>query len=350
MNKKMYIEWLRCIAMFCVVLVHVCITARTDFPNHAKWEDSLVVCITNTLHFAVPVFFMITGALFLNLNKKISLELLVKKYTLKYVLGIVVFGWGFAFMEQLFGGVNDLPQKLLKSALLMLQGKSWNHMWYLYVLVGIMLSMPIWKMVVKVCEEEKNITMMGYITGIIFLFTSVIYFTDRITNTKFGITFPVSVIYIGYLLMGYMIDKEYIRIRRSVAASMIAIASTIIIVCGCLHVYKGYGWAQEIGQYNSPVIIMLSMGVFALAKAIVKGEDTGKYETKKKIISFISANSYGVYIVHMLVINILYKLVKVSPFGTGNIIKIIVLWMGVSIVSLAITAIGRKIPVANKLL
>lgn len=350
MNKKMYIEWLRCIAMFCVVLVHVCVTARTDFPIHTKLEDSLVVCVTNILHFAVPVFFMITGALFLNPQKKISLELLLKKYTLKYILGILVFGWGFAFMEQLFGGFNNLPHKLVKSFLLMLQGKSWNHMWYLYALVGIMLSMPIWKMVVKVCEEEKNISMLKYITGVIFFFTSVIYFIDKITDTKFGIVFPIGVIYIGYLLTGYMIDKEYIKIGKCVAISMIIISSAIIIGCGCLYVYKGYDWAQEIGQYNSPIVIILSVGVFALAKAVVKEEDTGKCDTKKNIIAFISANSYGVYIVHMLVINIIYKLVKISPFGTGNIIKIIGLWAGVSMVSLIMAAIGRKIPIVGKLL
>ena len=99
-GKKLYIEYLRCMAMFSVVLAHVCITARTDFPDHNRYEEAFAVGVANILHFAVPVFFMITGALFLNPAKKITIDKLLKKYTSKYALGILVFGWGFALMEQ----------------------------------------------------------------------------------------------------------------------------------------------------------------------------------------------------------------------------------------------------------
>ena len=38
-NRVRYIEYLRVFSMLCVVLIHTCVTAVTDFPNYSfeKW-------------------------------------------------------------------------------------------------------------------------------------------------------------------------------------------------------------------------------------------------------------------------------------------------------------------------
>ena len=222
-------------------------------------------------------------------------------------------------------------------------------MWYLYALVGIMLSMPIWKMVVQVCEQEKNMVIMHYIVICIFVFNSVLVFIDNITGCHIDITFPVGVIYIGYLFLGYMIDREYIKIKRIIALIMMLGAEAVIIFGSCVYAIKGYEWGQEFGKYSSPFILILSVAIFALVKDVIANKNEKSAE-EHKILNFISMQSYGVYIVHMFVINVLYKLLKISPFGNGMLIKVVVLWGMASIISIVMVVIGRKVPVFGKLL
>ena len=72
-KKKQYIENLRIISMLSVILIHICITALSDFPDSGTELWRIVYqTVRNVLHFAVPFFFMISGAFILPPEKNIS--------------------------------------------------------------------------------------------------------------------------------------------------------------------------------------------------------------------------------------------------------------------------------------
>ena len=100
-KKKSYIEWLRVISMCAVIFTHIGSTARTDFPDtyYGNSGGVLFQSIVNISHFAVPVFFMISGALLLNTDKEITIEKILKKYILRYCLVLLIFGWAYAYIE-----------------------------------------------------------------------------------------------------------------------------------------------------------------------------------------------------------------------------------------------------------
>ena len=105
MNKRIkYLEFLRVICMLWVVLIHTCITAITDYPQSSNFNiyGGIMHFIVNIAHFAVPIFFMISGALFLNPQKQITYKKVLKKYVLKYCGVIIIFGWLFALLEEIF--------------------------------------------------------------------------------------------------------------------------------------------------------------------------------------------------------------------------------------------------------
>ena len=118
----------------------------------------------------------------------------------------------------------------------------------------------------------------------------------------------------------------------------ICIDGAEIILGSCVYAIKGYEWGQDIGKYTSPFILILSVGIFVLGKDIIVDKCGGEH----KVLSFISKQSYGVYIMHMFVINVLYKLLKISPFGNGMVVKVAIFWMVTSAVSIVMVAIGRR--------
>ena len=70
-ERKIYLDYLRVFACLSVVLSHVLLTAKSVFPNNSEIEKILCETIPSFLHYAVPIFFIITGILFLSKNKTI---------------------------------------------------------------------------------------------------------------------------------------------------------------------------------------------------------------------------------------------------------------------------------------
>ena len=203
-NKTMYLNYLRVFAMFSVILIHVFVTARTDFDNQSFLNRVFTEIFSQILHFGVPIFFMITGTLFLNKNKEIGIDVLYKKYIFKYVMGIIVFGWAFSIMEIYFW--EGLSISILKKGFLnMIEGNSWEHMWYLYSLVGILIFLPILKCIIN---NDKNDKLTNYTLVILIITSSLIPLIEKLTNIKIGIVFAINSEYIAYMILGYKISKE----------------------------------------------------------------------------------------------------------------------------------------------
>jgi surface polysaccharide O-acyltransferase-like enzyme len=114
---------------------------------------------------------MITGVLFLNPEKNITPVKMFKKYFLRIVLAIIIFGIPYCFMEIFFdANMSFKMDQIGIAALNALQGKSWDHMWYLYMIAGLYLCIPF----IKIFVVNASINILKYTLLILFVFTSVL--------------------------------------------------------------------------------------------------------------------------------------------------------------------------------
>ena len=90
MNKKhiIYMDFMRVICIFLMVLVHVAATVNHDVPEGSFYWNVLTT-IQCAFHFPVPIFLMISGALFLNPEKEINITRLYKKNILRMVTALI---------------------------------------------------------------------------------------------------------------------------------------------------------------------------------------------------------------------------------------------------------------------
>lgn len=339
--RKYYMEYLRVIAMFAVVAIHICITALSDFDNYSQLDAVLYASVRNVFHFAVPIFFMISGALILPPVKELPLKKLLGRYLLKYGLAIVVFGWVFATIERYFVSKKLSIDLFTGSFMDMLIGKSWDHMWYMYALFGTMLVVPILRLITKHCQKSY----IYYFVVVFGLFLTIIPIGEHYLQFKLGVALPFNSVYCFYMLLGYWIDHKDILISKKISAGIMAVLFPVIIVLTVLQQIYQFD-TEVLFAYFSPIIDVLSVGIFSFfrnTEHLLSAKETPAF------VKFLGKYSFGVYIIHMFWINIAYKLLKIDPFQINAIAGFFILWIVISLLSVLTSWVMKHIPLLKKI-
>ena len=103
MNEKYvhYFSVLKCFAMFSVICLHTFCTPVNLWNEYLTSTEIFIgVFVSQFLKaWAVPIFIMVSGALFLDKSKDISIKKLYGKYILRLVLILIIFGTLYSLME-----------------------------------------------------------------------------------------------------------------------------------------------------------------------------------------------------------------------------------------------------------
>lgn len=144
MQRRWYLDILRIVSMAAVVVIH---TAAFYFlrldPGTPNWLVSEFW--DGCMRWAVPVFVMISGALFLDPYKEMSIKKLYTSNIFRVVL-IILF-WGFVYA--CVGGIPEVPtwSKMISFVETWLMGH--YHMWFLYMIAGLYMVTPLLRAIVR---------------------------------------------------------------------------------------------------------------------------------------------------------------------------------------------------------
>lgn len=107
--KIYYLNSLRLLATLSVVWLHTS-AGLLDTREIVNFNDKFwLLCHKYCMQFSVPVFVMISGALFLNPAKEIGYPLMLRKYVKRIGLALLIFGLPMCLIETYFsksGGDN----------------------------------------------------------------------------------------------------------------------------------------------------------------------------------------------------------------------------------------------------
>ena len=330
-NRIPYLDLLRFVAISCVLLLHI-ISGITDTIPEQMTIAQLGVyhSLKSFCTVGVPIFFMISGTLFLAPKKELTLKSLFQKYLRKIVLALVLFGTFFAIMELVIITGTFSIGYIWQGFVNMICGNSWAHMWYLFALIGLYLFLPL----LKTFTAHANKQMYLYVLVLLFIIGSFLPTLESVLQLEFGFMMPVTGVCLFYYMCGYYIhtyvDKK-VSYKKAAIAILVALALFLIYSCVA---HANYNWS-----YESPVIICMSMCIYYLASC-----------TRRDwvICSQLRDYYFGMYLVHTVFLNLAYKWFHVTPLLFGGYILLPVFFAGTFVLSLVTAWIMKKMPLLGK--
>lgn len=305
-----FIEILRIIAAFAVVMIHVTFQGYLNFANKS---DLSYLYLYNLCSLCVPIFVMITGVFSLDGNKKFKIA---RAYRMLYILG--VYGTCFALMELIFTKKEISIEIFIEALINVISGKSWAHLWYLYMLIGLYLCMPLIRaFYLNSSIKEKQIMIIT-----LFIFNSLVPFLKSSFNLEIGFNIPIAGIYVFYLMIGRYIYESSIDSNKWIEL-LFVISILIVITCAAL----GTGLT-----YEKPVTVVYSTTLFA----VMKKNNSKMFNIYNHGGNLVSNTTFGIYIIHMVFLNFIYKYLGISPYKLDNPV---ILWIGLSVLVFAVSCL-----------
>ena len=341
-NKRIeYISLASVISAIAVVFLHTN-NCFWNFSTAPYWFEANI--IESTFYFAVPIFFMISGAMLIDFSKKYSLKEYFSKRFHKTV--VPYFAWsliGVVLNVYVFEIVNESAVNVVYIINGLLNGTLVQAYWFFIPLFCVYLAIPLFSAV----SEDKRKEIFTYVTAVAFLLNILIPFLISLfgIGIKFGLSLSVASGYLFFTLAGYLIHTYDIEMNYRYLIYVLAVFALGMMISGTysssiaageiISLYKGY--------YNLPCVLY-SVGMFVFIKYdLVR---IMKFGGVNKVVNFLNGYTFGVYLIHIFV------LMAVTKFFVTNskllAYRLLAPFVYI-LISIAIIWLLRKIPYVRKI-
>ena len=332
-----YLDFMRIAAFFSIVLLHV--SAQNWYKiNIVSLEWKVFTVYNSFSRWGVPVFTMISGALWLSIEKPI--KTIYSKNIFRIAKAFIL--WSFIYASIAFTA-NRNSMSFLRD---LIQGH--DHMWFLFMIVGLYMITPILK---KICE---SLELLRYYLLLSLLFAVLLpqiialinlvspqyaMFLDEVLE-KMAFYFPLG--YSGYFILGYYLsitDLSKVQMKLIWICGIIGFLSTALLT---IAISSAKGFASEFFLNPFSLNVLLeSVFMFCVFKKAFSGSqktDDNHYSSK------ISSYCFGAYLVHELILEGMDDYMNICTLSFNPIISVFVLSVILFLLSLAISALLHCIP------
>lgn len=342
-TRTCWMDCLRLLAAAAVILLHV--VAKQWHTVDVRGGNWLLLCLFNgSVRWCVPLFVMISGALFLNPDKKISLRDLYGKYILRLLVAYFVWGFVYALFDY-DGTLAGFAEDLIAG---------YYHMWYLPMMAGLYAMIPLLR---KITEDTKLmvyflilVAVGGFVipNGIAVLQELSVagsWLADFWSDAGMHLVFD----YAGYFVAGYALSRfDFSKTWRK-----------------CIYAVGILGWLFTVAvsfvlgkMLGHPTVMVMEYAFTNVAVQAVALFVFGKYALQRirfsekagQLLQRGAKYSFGVYLIHVLVLETILRL-----FGDALATIPVALWIpGMSLavlsISVLISWILNQIPLVKKYL
>jgi surface polysaccharide O-acyltransferase-like enzyme len=305
-------------------------------PYHLAWLNSLSRC-------CIGLFVMISG--YFLLPMKGTSGKFYKKHFARILIPFIIWCVAYAVYYVFYRG-DSLSTCLINIAHIPVNfGTEVGHLWFIYMLAGIYLIVPIISPWIERCSKREMQIFLG-----IWLLTTLIPYIHLIFPAILGECSwndtPTLYYFTGFI--GYFVLGNYIK-RYGTPSAGILICILVIgylisaltfryalgVTTDCVKIETGWGFCTT-------NVAMMVYAVFGLVNKInIKSKNIAT-----NLVTNISLNSYAIYLLHIMVLNFMHDVVYK---GIDNVwIAVPALAVSTFICTYIITWILSHLPKANK--
>jgi len=338
-----WIDLIRVVAVFQVVLVHLSyvIFFKEDVLS-ANWQAANFYDSLSRM--GVPLFFMASGVVLLGKSEPV-LDFFRKRFV---KVGIPTLFWSIAYLLWSVEGYTNGTMSPVIIVLSMLKaiytGNVEIHLWFLYILIGIYLVVPVLRVYISAASRRD----LAYFVGMWFLATPLLDMAQKITGFQTALVIPVVAGYVGYFVMGYFLAEVNLGRRGIILSALGCIIGIAVIYLGT-HLLSPSAAPIDIYFYSyfSPPTVLASICGFLLLKHL--GQNMGRFSN---VIRAIARTAFGIYLVHIFVVELLRKGMlgfRLYSWQAPSIYMIPLTALVVYAISFAVVFVTQKIPIVKTL-
>lgn len=347
-NKKyiLYFDLLNIFACFAVVALHVNGAVHT-FAKTRNWVSCMF--IEALFYFAVPVFFMLTGATLMNYRKRYGTGTFFKKRLLKTLVPFIIWSiigicWSVFYTKGMAISDINTPAKFISAVI---NCKGMGIYWFFPALFSVYLTIPLFSLV----DEDKRIGKKGIFTYLILVYivlNVLLPFVCRLTGIQWNSALNAVSCggYTVWILIGYYLANT--DIKKSFRISIYILGLLGFFMYFYLTVQNSFKTGRfdktYAGYMNIPAIFM-GTAVFVLFK-YGKWNSIEKHEKAVRFVRNLSSASFGVYLIHYYLKDFSIRHFGIDPRSTLYRIVGTFIIYGLSVI---IVRAIQKIPVIRKM-
>ena len=359
-KRIVWLDFVKFIAIFMMIAVH-CTDNVTPAERSEPWYNLWGSFYGSFMRPAIPLFVMVTGALLLPVRQNISA--FYKKRLTRLIVPFIIWSVLYNLFPWITGVlglsptvINDFfawaePDQSFSGALHNILMIPFNfsmlavQMWYVYLLIGLYLYMPIFSAWIKQAsiKEQQVFLFLWFISLFIPYLRE--YLTKDLWGTcswnEFGLLYYFAG-FNGYLLLGYYIVNNDINFSWSKLA-IVGLPTFVVGYCITFFGFKSVtavpGQPAELVElfftYCSPNVLMMTLPVFLVVRKI----QFSSVIIRRFSVS-ISTCTFGIWMSHYLFLGPCYMLVESFPLHT--MVKMIVCTILLLLVTWGFVYIVRK--------
>ena len=297
-DRKLHIDLLRIVACISVIMLHSASQYWYEFPvTDARWM------VYNTWdavsRFGVPVFVMISGMLFLSREGELNLRKLYCNNILRLAVAYAV--WSIAYglwdcREWTWGPGVTVRDYVAECVL----GR--YHLWFIPMLIGIYMLLPVIKTFTNHCSKKN----LEY-----FLILFIILQIGRSTLGIIQIPTLANVLvqlldaemvcsYVGYFVLGYYLYRY--RLSHVWQVRIYFLGAVSLVLAAIISIRASWYYQtpkSEAFDSYSVFTFLVTVAVFVFFQEKISGIAWKGFA--KKLLMELSANTFGVYLLHLMV-------------------------------------------------
>ncbi len=331
---------MRVIAGMAIVLLHTMNVSEIIWQDDLSLaQERLSMAVVYSLMWAVPVFIMVSGALLLDPQKDISVKKIYGTYVLRVVIALAVFVFIFRLFDMIMNRERFTAMIVLETVYKFFSNSSWSHLWYLYLLIGLYLLLPAYRMVAANCDEKA----FGYlfVTGLVFL--SLVPALES-TLSKIAFNLQIPAVYTLYFFAGYGISSGKLKIPREWGLLLFVTGNALSVLLMILSwKIPMSGIDTILSSYASPAVVLEALGLFAMIWNCKLPDGV------VSVLNIPDAAGFGLYLIHMIPLRFILKYSGLDPYDVGWA-AFVFIWAGCYATAVIITALFRRIPTLRRLL